>query len=110
MLKCLKLIHHDFIIIINNELQGITAIHVDDFLWCGNDYFFRNVIEKIHNHFIIGKEFNTAFRYLGLDLKEHKDHILLVQMHYIDSLNTVNIKDENLSIHDMLQSAIGAMA
>ena len=45
----------------NNELQGIIAIHVDDFLWCENDYFFRNVIEKIHNQFIIGKEFNTAF-------------------------------------------------
>ena len=93
----------------NNELQGIVAIHVDDFLWCGNDYFFRNVIEKIHNEFIIGKEFNTAFRYLGLDLKEHKDHILLDQAHYIDSLNTVNIKDENLSIHDTLQSAIGKL-
>ena len=25
----------------NNELQGIIAIHVDDFLWCGNDYFFK---------------------------------------------------------------------
>ena len=93
----------------NNEPQGIIAIHVDDFLWCGNDYFFRNVIEKIHNQFIIGKEFNTAFRYLGLDLKEYKDHILLDQTHYIDSLNTVNIKDENLSIHDKLQSAIGKL-
>ena len=90
----------------NNELQGIIAIHVDDFLWCGSDYVFRNVIEKIHNQFIIGKEFNIAFRYLGLDLKEHKGHILLDQTHYIDSLNTVNIKDENLSIHDTLQSAI----
>ena len=93
----------------NNELQGIIAIHVDDFLWCGNDYFFRNVIEKIHNQFIIGKEFNTAFRYLGLDLKEHKDHLLLDQTHYIDSLNTVNIKDEYLSIHDTLQSVIGKL-
>ena len=44
----------------NNELHSIIAIHVDDFL-CENDYFFRNVIEKIHNQFIIGKEFNTAF-------------------------------------------------
>ena len=69
--------------------------------------FLRNVIEKIHKEFIIGKEFNTAFRYLGLDLKEHNDHILLDQTHYIDSLNTVNIKDENLSIYDTLQSAIG---
>ena len=50
----------------------------------------------------MGKECNTAFRYLGLDLKEHKNYISLDQTHYIKLLDTVNLKDETLCIHDTL--------
>ena len=63
MFKCLKLTPHDF-------------------LWCGNDFFFRNVIKKIQNQFIIGKEFNTAFRYLALDLRSPRSYIVILNALY----------------------------
>ena len=34
----------------------------------------------------MGKEYNTAFHYLGLDLKEHRNYISLDQTHYIIKL------------------------
>ena len=93
----------------NNELEGIVTIHVDDFLNAGSEYFFQEIILKIRQKFTMGKECNTAFRYLGLDLKESNNGISLDQSHYINLLNTVNIKDENLCIHDTLQSVIGKL-
>ena len=64
---------------------------------------------KIHEKFTVGKECNTAFCYLGLDLKEHRNYISLDQTHYIKLLDIINLKDENLSIHDTLQSTIGKL-
>ena len=57
----------------------------------------------------MGKECNTAFRYLSLDLKEHKYCISLNQTHCIKLLDTVNPRDEDLCIHDTLQSTIGKL-
>ena len=65
----------------NNELEGIIAIHVDDFLSTGNEQFL-----KYTEKFTVGKEYNTAFHYLGLDLKEHRNYISLDQTHYIIKL------------------------
>ena len=50
-----------------------------------------------------------AFRYLGLDLKEHKNSISLDQTQYIKLLDIVNLKDEHLCIHDKSQSTIGKL-
>ena len=93
----------------NNELQGITTIHEYGFLSAGNEQFFKDIISKICKKFTVGKECNTPFRYLGLDLKEHKNYISLDQTHHIELLDTVNLKDENLCIHDTLQSTIGKL-
>ena len=64
----------------NNELEGIITIHVDDFLSAGNEFFFLKIpfpkyVKSLH----WGK--NTDFRYLGSDLKEHKNYISLYQTH-----------------------------
>ena len=63
----------------NNELEGIVTIHVDDFLNAGSKYFFQEIIPKIRKKFTVGKECNTAFCYLGLDLKENNNGISLDQ-------------------------------
>ena len=39
-----------------NKLIGIIALHVDDFLWSGDDNFERTVINKLRQIFVIGKE------------------------------------------------------
>ena len=45
---------------------------------------------------------------MSLDLKEHRNYISQDQTH-IKLLDTVNLKDENLSIHDTFQSTIGKL-
>ena len=82
-------------------------MYLDDFLSAGNEHFFKDIIFKIREKFAVEKECNTAFRYLGLDLKEHKNSISLDQTHYIKLLDIVNLKDEHLCIHDKSQSTIG---
>ena len=91
----------------NNELKDIITIHAHNFLSTGNEHSFKNIISRIREKFTVGKECNNAFRNLRLDLKEHKYCISLDQTHYIKLLDTVNFKDENLCIHDTLQSTIG---
>ena len=61
----------------NNKLEDIITIHVDDFLSARNEQFFKDTISKIREKFTEGKECNTAFHYLGLDLKEHRNYISL---------------------------------
>ena len=56
----------------------------------------------------MGKECKTAFRYLHLDLKEHRNYISLDQTH-IKLLDTVNLKYEKLSIYDTLQLTISKL-
>ena len=55
----------------NNELENIITIHVDDFLSAGNKHL-KDIISTIREKFTVGKECNTASRYLGLDLDEQK--------------------------------------
>ena len=61
----------------NNKLEDIITIHVDDFLSARNEQFFKDTIFKIREKFTVGKECNTVFHYLGLDLKEHRNYISL---------------------------------
>ena len=88
------------------ELEGIITIHLDDYLSTRNEHFFKDIIPKIREKFTVGKECKTSFRYLGLDLKELKNFISLDQTHYIKLLDTINLRDRNLWIHDTLQSTI----
>ena len=46
---------------------------------------------------------------MGLDLEEQRNYISLDQTHYTKLLDTVNFKNENLSIHDTLESTIGKL-
>ena len=93
----------------NSKLEGIITMHVNDFLSAGNEYFFKNIIFKICKKFPVRKEYITSFHHLGLDLKVHKNCISLDQTHYIKSLDPVNLKDEYLCIHNILQSKIGKL-
>ena len=84
-----------------NEVEGIITIHVDDFFSAGTAHFFKDIISKICEKFTVGKECKTAFQCLDLDLKEHT--------HYVKLLDTDNLKDEDIYIHDTLQSTNGKL-
>ena len=56
----------------DDKLAGITAIHVDDFLWDGDLLFSNNIISAFCKVFTIGKTSKNTFRYLGLDLNQNR--------------------------------------
>ena len=98
------------------ESWGIVAIHVDDFLWSGNQYF-DHTIEKLRLKFEVGKEEESSFRYLGLKLNHFSDKITLDQSDYVEKIKPMVIKrdqgvgDSSLSDYakDQLRSKIGQL-
>ena len=69
----------------DSQVIGIIVIHVDDFLWAGDTTFQNSVIVKMRETFLIGKESNTYFQYLGLKLQQTFQGIALDQSKYIHS-------------------------
>ena len=74
-------------------------MHVDDFLFGGDKDFMTLVINPLREAFVIGSEYSRAFKYLGLDLKQTKDHqILLDQNLYLTSINEIQINKDRLNL------------
>lgn len=97
-----------------NQLQGLIAVHVDDFLWAGNICFKETVIPKLRETFKIGNEESSNFKYLGLDIHQNNKDVYIDQNNYINSLSLIKIEqtrkdDELLSKkeQDELRSRIG---
>ena len=79
----------------NDKLIGIIAVHVDDFLWSGTQWFEANIIAKLRETFLIGNEDSKNFKYLGLNLA-HSDNgnIEVFQNKYVNSIEPIQIHPE----------------
>jgi transposase InsO family protein/G:T-mismatch repair DNA endonuclease (very short patch repair protein) len=80
-----------------NELAGMMVCHVDDFLDSGNEDFSQNVMNKITQKFKIGKEEDTAFRYVGVNVQQTKENIIIDQDHFIQELEPINLSAHQAS-------------
>ena len=82
----------------DNKLNGIMSTHVDDFCWAGTVDFEMKVINKIRKVFMRKSEDSTYFRYLGLDISQNKDAIVIKQDEYVKSVDMIPTKtDYNFS-------------
>ena len=63
----------------NGKLEGVIAVHVDDFLFGGTDGFHKEVIERLKTVFEIGKIWITPLRYCGLTIKQVQNGITIDQ-------------------------------
>ena len=59
---------------VTGDLMGILAINVDDFIFCGNDFFQKNMIAELKKIFKIGIHESGTFQFLGLGVRETKDY------------------------------------
>ena len=75
----------------SGEVQGIMIVHVDDFLWAGSADFVEQVIVPLRDIFKISKELDTAFKYVGIDLKQTKNLIVVNQDQYVATIKPINI-------------------
>ena len=102
----------------NQELNGILACHVDDFMWSGDAGFEKEVIDRVRGAFDVGKESSKIFKYVGLEVGHNERDITLQQQGYANSLSKIQIdktrelqKEEPLlpEEKDVLWSKIGQM-
>ena len=75
----------------NGQLEGIIVIYVDDFLWAGTTTFERCVINVLRTKFLIGSSSSKSFRYVGLNIVSKGEGIMVDQLQYAASLQTINI-------------------
>ena len=64
----------------SNNLIGMIAKHVDNFLWSGTNDFETNFISKLQTTFMIGKENQSIFQYLVINLMENDSKIIIDQI------------------------------
>ena len=73
------------------KLHGIISTHVDDFCWGGTKVFRVSVIEKIKKKFVVRSEESTKFKYVGLDVEQKENKIIISQDKYVETLEPIPI-------------------
>ena len=98
---------------------GLAVTHVDDIVHAGDKNFDTTVIKPLKESFKFGSEENLEFRYVGLNIKQSKDIIVIDQNHYVESLELPDMEVcENIGTHELMdkegqtefRSAVGKVA
>ena len=76
---------------VEDNLAGILALQVDDFIYSGNNRFKKEVIDKLLKVFEIRVQNCGNFKYLGLNLVQSSTCIQLDQHMYVQSLEGVRV-------------------
>lgn len=84
------------------SLEGIVCIHVDDFCWGGTETFNEKVINGLEEKFLIGSKDSRRFKYVGINVRQQKEGIMLDQEGYIKSLKPVEISHKRSLKKDTL--------
>ena len=90
----------------DGELQGIVSTHVDDFCWAGTKYFESRVISGIRKVFKVKSEDRHAFKYLGLDLFQEQDQILIKQDKFVQKLEVIKITRKYVPTEAMTEGEV----
>ena len=92
----------------DNKLQGLLVTHVDDIIYSGTGKFKNNVIKKLTEKFKISRLASGIFEYLGWNIKQESDHILVDQRLYAEKVKAVQLTssrkiqlDEDLSTEEV---------
>ena len=72
------------------ELQGMTVLHVDDFLVAGNQDFIRMIGQKLKKKFTFGKTELGQFKFTALNIEHTETGIYVDQIDYIHSIQSIS--------------------
>ena len=75
----------------DNQLAGMFILHVDDFLYAGSRTFIELVIEKVCTIYKVGSKGADFFKYIGLEVSNNQNEIVLSQSKYIESIKEIPI-------------------
>ena len=76
-------------------LSGIVCIYVDDFCWAGDAKFERVVIDKMYDEFLVGSSSSKTFKYIGIEIEQDEQDIMVHQSSYVKTLSPLLIKHSN---------------
>ena len=87
-----------FFFIKDNKLIGFIALHVDDFLHAGDQFFNNTIMPQILSIFKVGKSESRNFLYTGFRIRQENDCIVVDQEKYtqnvqIPSVDLKQLKD-----------------
>ena len=74
-----------------NELFGVCACHVDDFILCGEDSFLGKLIKGVKNRFEVSSECDGIFKYVGLQIMHEGSNICVSQNQYYDDIEQLDL-------------------
>ncbi len=80
-----------FYLIKENKLIGFVALHVDDFLHGGNEYFNKKIMPQLMEDFKVGKSEAREFLYTGIRIRQYDDHIKADQDKYTKNVQIPSI-------------------
>ena len=76
------------------EFEGIMVLHVDDFVFCGTKEWEKRVVQTICTTFKISTHYQGSFKYIGLNVSQVKDEVMVNQNHYTESLTEIKLSAE----------------
>ena len=78
----------------SSGLSGILVAHIDDFLHAGDQSFDDDVMKQLSLRFQAGSNLETEFKYVGYQITQDSQDILLDQQEYIDSVEIIQMSAE----------------
>ena len=88
------------------QLAGIACIYVDDVIAAGKKTFNEKVLCGLKGTFLIGKTEEGAFRYVGRNIEQESDRIVMNQNHYVDSIELIDLSQfAGMSNDDILDKS-----
>ena len=85
-----------FYLLKDNNLSGLICCHVDDFLHAGDKYFER-LMEKVRRRFYAGKVEEKTFKYIGFQVKQMENMVILDHSDYIEKVLNKTLDPERAS-------------
>lgn len=76
-----------------HELNGIICCHVDDFLHAGNEAL-ETIMSHLRQRFLAGRVEEKNFKYLGFQINQENDKIILDHTDYAHSLRNLTMDPE----------------
>lgn len=100
-----------------DRIIGIMGIHVDDLIYGGEEGVFeKEVIRKLQDRFMVGKEEKGQFKFLGLNIQDSGEDITINQHHYIQEQIALpfvckKVQDRKLELKEqtMFRSILGKL-
>ena len=83
------------------ELAGLIAIHVDDLMFGGNEWFLSHVMGSLKSKFKLSTEVEGSFVYTGLDIKQSFMLINVSQFGYIEQISEIKIDSARVKLNDV---------